>query len=255
METMIKQLKNVELENPILIEGLPGIGMVGKLCVDQLIDQLEAEKFAEIHSFHFQPKVDIQEDSVVTLRKNYLYAYKTEEGKSDLVFLAGQEQGITPQGQYELSKAVIDEMKNYGPSFIYTLGGYKAGELKDSPKVFGAVTHKEIKEDYGEEVSFNKGGAIAGAAGLLLGLGEKEGMKGICLMGETHGQVLDPNAAKFILKILEVKLDVEVDYSELEEKTDEVKDAIEQMKKAQKTQSNTQVSGMNPSEKPQDYIQ
>ena len=33
----IKQIEDVELENPIIFEGLPGIGFVGKIVVDEII--------------------------------------------------------------------------------------------------------------------------------------------------------------------------------------------------------------------------
>ena len=37
LETKIKEIEEVELDNPIVLEGLPGIGFVGKIVVDQLI--------------------------------------------------------------------------------------------------------------------------------------------------------------------------------------------------------------------------
>jgi len=46
-----------KLKNPILIEGLPGIGNVGKLAVEHLIDSIGATKFAEIYSKDFPPQV------------------------------------------------------------------------------------------------------------------------------------------------------------------------------------------------------
>lgn len=42
-----------ELKNPILIEGLPGVGNVGKLAAEHLIDEIGAKKFADIYSTDF----------------------------------------------------------------------------------------------------------------------------------------------------------------------------------------------------------
>jgi len=54
----IKKIKKMpKLTNPILIEGLPGIGNVGKLAVEHLIDTIKAKKFAEIYSKDFPPQV------------------------------------------------------------------------------------------------------------------------------------------------------------------------------------------------------
>ena len=47
--TQITVLEDVELNNPVFIEALPGIGHVGKLAADHMIDEFNATKFAEIY--------------------------------------------------------------------------------------------------------------------------------------------------------------------------------------------------------------
>ena len=42
--------KKPNLKNPVLIEGLPGIGNVGKIVVDFMVDELKAQKVYEIYS-------------------------------------------------------------------------------------------------------------------------------------------------------------------------------------------------------------
>lgn len=254
-ETQIKRTKDpeeIELESPILIEGLPGVGMVGKMSADQIKDQLKTEKYADIYSKNFNPLVDIKEDYTINLRKNQLHIHERKEGEKDLVLLTGQEQGVTPQGQYSISKEVIDEAEKLGIKEIYTLGGYATKTMKEKPKIFGAVTHPEMKEKYEKQgVKFEKRGPIGGAAGLLLGFGREKDMKGICLMGETHGKLPDPNAAKKILSLMEKFLDLDLDYSKLDKKAKNVKKSIEKMKKAQKAQQR----GMTSSDSPMEYIQ
>ena len=49
----------VKLEDAILLEGLPGVGNVGKLAAMHLIDELKAKKCMEIYSSHFPPQVFI----------------------------------------------------------------------------------------------------------------------------------------------------------------------------------------------------
>ncbi|HUV25030.1 MAG TPA: PAC2 family protein, partial [Methanomassiliicoccales archaeon] len=50
-----------ELVEPILIEGLPGVGNVGKLAAEHLLDQIDAVKFADIYSKHFPPQVVVND--------------------------------------------------------------------------------------------------------------------------------------------------------------------------------------------------
>ena len=59
--------KKPKLNNPILIEGLPGIGNVGKLAVEHLIEMTNAKKFAELYSKDFPPQVFINHDGTIKL--------------------------------------------------------------------------------------------------------------------------------------------------------------------------------------------
>ena len=52
-ETTIVEIEKVKMKNPILIEGLPGIGLVGKIAADHMIDELGAKQVAQLISPHF----------------------------------------------------------------------------------------------------------------------------------------------------------------------------------------------------------
>ncbi len=45
-ETYIKQFAEINPNNPVLIEGLPGLGLVGKIAIRYLIKQLKPQKIA-----------------------------------------------------------------------------------------------------------------------------------------------------------------------------------------------------------------
>ena len=67
-----------KLKNPILIEGLPGIGNVGKLAVEHLIDSINATKFADMYSKDFPPQVFINPDGTTELVKNEFFYWKAK---------------------------------------------------------------------------------------------------------------------------------------------------------------------------------
>ena len=52
-KTFVKEVEQVKLDNPVLIEGLPGLGMVGRIATRYLAKELKAKKFAELYSPHF----------------------------------------------------------------------------------------------------------------------------------------------------------------------------------------------------------
>jgi uncharacterized protein (TIGR00162 family) len=215
-----------DLDDPIFIEGLPGIGNVGKLAAEHLIDQLGGKKFADIVSKHFPPQVVIGDNGVVRLVDNQLYYAKRDGANKDLVILTGDYQGLTPEGQYELSDFILNVLKELNVKRIFTLGGYGIGRMIKQPRVLGAATEeslvKEMKE-LGVVFSRNEPGAgIVGASGLLLGMGKYYGMQSVCLMGETSGYFVDPKSAQAVLEVLAKILDVTVNYEELEAKAKQI---------------------------------
>ena len=50
IETTIKILEKPKMKNPILVEGLPGIGNVGRVAVGYLVAELKMVKIAELYS-------------------------------------------------------------------------------------------------------------------------------------------------------------------------------------------------------------
>ena len=75
MTTKIVETERPKLKNPIFIEGLPGVGNVGRIAAGYLVEELKAKKFAELFSSHFMPFVLLHENSAVHVLKNEFYYY------------------------------------------------------------------------------------------------------------------------------------------------------------------------------------
>ena len=67
--TEIVWTDKIKLDDAILLEGLPGVGNVGKLAAMHLIDELKAKKCMEIYSSHFPPQVLIDDDGIVETQR------------------------------------------------------------------------------------------------------------------------------------------------------------------------------------------
>jgi len=227
--------KKPKLKNPILIEGLPGIGNVGKLAVEHLIDSIKAIKFAELYSKDFPPQVFINTNGTIELVKNEFYYWKAKKkNQRDLILLTGDYQGLSSHGQYDLVEKILDIAEELGVKEIFTLGGYGLGHEIREPKVLCATTDKnnvKTMKKHGAIFKRNEpGGGIVGASGLLLGLGQLRGLQGTCFMGETPGYLVDPKSAKAVLNILMRITNVEVNLSALERKAKEIEHIAHQLK-------------------------
>ncbi len=240
---VIQLKKDVKLDNPIMLVGLPGVGHVGKLVVDHIIETFEADKLMEIYSPAFPPQVLVDEKSSVRLVNNSFYTCKA--GEYDLLLLAGDQQSTTSEGHYELCDLYLDIAEEYGVSKIYTLGGFPTGQLEHTDEVMGAVNNVDILE-YLEEhgVIFKEnepGGGIVGVSGLMLGLSKFRNIDAACLMGLTSGYMVDPKSAQSLLKVLSSMFDIEIDVSELEERAREMEKIVANLMEQRQQQQQQQM--------------
>ncbi|WP_407392448.1 proteasome assembly chaperone family protein [Methanobrevibacter sp.] len=225
----INVIEEIELENPIFIEALPGIGHVGKLAADHMIDELGATKFADVYSPTFPPQVIVRDEGIIENMFNELYYLKdVGEDNLDLIILVGNTQSLSPEGQYLVCNDILEFVKGFGISRIFTLGGMATGQPIENPKVFGAATDEanvELLREAGIEIRSNDGG-IVGASGLFLGLGVRQGIQGACLMGETPGYFIDAESAEGLLNKLSYLLNFEINVDKLEERAEETRQMI-----------------------------
>lgn len=246
--TQFNVLEEVSLNNPIFIEALPGIGHVGKLAIDHVIDELGATKFVEIYSPYFPPQVLVGDDGIIENMVNELYYLKSEEDDHDFIFLVGNCQGLSTEGQYELCGAILDFVESLGVREIYTLGGLATGQAVEGNRVLGAATDAsriELLKEADIEIRSADGG-IVGASGLFLGLGRLRGMSGSCLMGKTPGYFIDAEAAENILKKLSILVNIEVNTDKLEERAEETREMISKAQQMEQEMMNRAMGQQQP---------
>jgi hypothetical protein len=238
-EIEVEHCTDVDLENPVLVEGLPGVGHVGKLVVEHLIEEADSTLVARVYSEHFPPQVGVDEDGVATLAHAEVYGIQTE-GR-DLVVLTGDHQAGDNTGQYRLTAAFLDEAERLGAETVYSLGGVPTGELIEEYSVLGAVSDRDLRdplEAAGVEFrSEEPTGGIVGTSGLLLGLGGQRGLDAACLMGETSGYLVDPKSARAVLEILQDLLDFAVSFEALDDRADEMEEVINRLQNMEEAQS------------------
>jgi uncharacterized protein len=234
--TYIKELKKVEANNPILIEGLPGLGLVGKIAIRYLIKQLKAQKFAYLYSPHFPYFVLVNKKGNVRLLRGAFYYFKNTAGPNDLIFFTGDSQSQTIEGQYEIADKMLDFSKKYNIQTIVTIGGYRM-EAKDKPKVIVAGTTQEILNKAltaGATIS-PSGSPIVGTAGLILGLARFKKISALCLLGETRGYLPDPLAARSVLEVLTTMFNFNVDLAGLDEEIVKAEKMVTRLQKIEET--------------------
>ncbi|MGB9987897.1 proteasome assembly chaperone family protein [Salarchaeum japonicum] len=230
-ELEIETVADADLSDPVFVEGLPGVGHVGKLVAEHIVEEGDSTLVRRVYSEHFPPQVTVGDGGVAELAHVEVHAVETD-GR-DLLVLTGDHQAQENAGHYRVTDAFLDIAGEFGATELFALGGVPTGELIEEYGVVGAVSDDSLTddlEDAGVEFrSDEPAGGIVGTSGLLLGLGGRRGFDAVCLMGETSGYLVDPKSAKAVLEVLETLLGFEVDFDALDERADEMEDVVEQM--------------------------
>ena len=229
--------KSPKLSRPIFIEGLPGIGNVGKVAVDFLIDELKAVKLYEITSYTFPHSVFVNEDNLVELPIVEIFYKKFNGKRPDLLLLGGDVQPIDEISSYEFSEKILDLIEKLSSKELITLGGIGLPEIPKKPKVYYTGNTKKVVDKYKSDLANNKlygvVGPIVGVSGLLLGLATRRNMDAVSFLAETYGHpmYLGIKGARELLKVLKSKLNLNIDVNKLDKEIKEIESEL--MKKTE----------------------
>jgi len=232
LQTEVRYQQQPQLENTVMVCGLPGIGSVAWLAVNHLQKELHAQLLAEVFSPMFSPKVWLGEDGVVGLMKGEFHFWKNKPGGPDLLLFTANEQPYSPEGQYELAEVALNVANKFGAKRVVTMGGMATDRLADEPRVYAGATSPDLVTEL-EAFGAVKlaGGAITGTNGLIFGLAKPKNIPAICLLAETPGYLsLDANAAKAALQLSSRMLNIPIDLTALEKQAKENADVVKKAK-------------------------
>ncbi len=234
MSFKIKSFSKPKLKNPILIEGLPGMGNVGKIAVDFMIEHLQARKFLEISSHNFPNSVFVNEKNLVELPKIEMYYKNT--GEKSIIFLAGDVQPTDEKSCYAFCEEVLNLVEKYKAREIITLGGIGLPENPKKPTVYTTGNDRGLINKYkAKQIStslYGFVGPIVGVSGVLLGLSAERKIPAISFLAETFGHPnhLGIKGAREILSILNKNLKLKLNLTELDAEISDMDNEFESEK-------------------------
>lgn len=236
VETTSVATSDPDLEDPALVEGLPGIGFVGTFAARHIVDELDGRPVRRVYSEHFPPLMSVEDDGTIVRPSLTVHAVEAER---DLLVLTGPLQADDPVGQHRLSSEVLDIASGFGATEVVSLGGAATGEPVEEPTIMGVVG--EETGDLGARleaagVSVRDGDVpetISGVSGLLLGLGDQRGFDVAGILGTTGGYRADPNSARVVLETLQETLGFSVDLSAFDYRPEGMIENVDKLAKIQ----------------------
>ncbi|WP_299236692.1 proteasome assembly chaperone family protein [Natronomonas sp.] len=215
---------HIDLDEPVLVEGLPGAGLVGKIAADYLVETLEMECYGAFHCEGL-PRVAVYEgDSSAVRPPVRLYA----DEATDLVVLQS-DVPVSPTQASEFAGCVTGWVESNGafPLYLSGLPEDKTG----TPELYGIATgDAESTLDDAGIVPPRGGGMVSGPTGALLHRATEVGLDAVGLIVQTEAQFPDPEAARTILVHgVGPIAGVEIDTDRLVERAEEIQEAREEL--------------------------
>ncbi|MCX6776974.1 MAG: proteasome assembly chaperone family protein [Candidatus Micrarchaeota archaeon] len=207
MSVKIIETSEFDLKKPILVEGFPGIGLVGTIASSYLVEKLKMDLLGHITSEKFPPIAAVH--NKIPLHPARIY----KSQKNNLLVLFSE--FIIPlQSIHDLSEKILDWCIEREVKEIISLGGIV---LKDQGDVvFGiASTPKLVEELEANGIKTIKEGATTGVSGVLLADCYSRKFPAVSLLADSKPEFLDPKAAALVIEALKKLINVKVSTEEL----------------------------------------
>ena len=183
----------VELDDPLLVEGLPGIGLVGKIAADHLIETLDMTPHASVHCDGI-PRVAVYgaDDGAV---RAPVRIYADEE--SDLLVLQS-DVPVSPSGSQDFAACVTGWMAERDVTPIFQSG--RPTDNNTDPSLVGISTGEGAALlDDADIDRPSEDGAVQGPTGAMVYEAGRSGLDGVGLVVDADPQFPDPAAARVLL--------------------------------------------------------
>jgi len=236
-ETFKITTKDIDIENPVVVEGFPGVGLIGGIASNYMVEQKEMEQLGYVDSRYLPPVALVKEGLVYPPIR--VYKWKN-------IILFHSDIPIHPQVVHDLSRAMVEWCENQGIERLISLAGVAMPVVQD--RIFGAANQQGLLDSLRHyEIEIMKEGAVGGLSGKLLFECKKEELPAFALLAETKGMSPDPRASARVLSVLGEVLEFEIDVEPLIEEAENIEAKMEELarqtrKMKQKEEKPAQVS-------------
>ena len=211
-------------DEPTLIEGLPGHGLVASIAVDQVTKQLGLSHHASIQSSEFPPVVTFDDGLVQDLVRVYA-------GEDPPVMTLQSDLALPPSAREPVSKCVFSEVATEYQRAIF-IAGAPAESEDQLGSVRGVATTEPLREELravGVPIA-EEHGVVGGITGALVRECYQLEIPATLLIVRAHPHLPDPGAAKAVIETaLEPIVEFDIDTTELEEHAEEIRDQMNQI--------------------------
>jgi len=215
---------DVKLDSPVLVEGLPGAGLVGKIAADHLVETYDMTYYGALRCEGL-PRIAVYEKGSTAVKPPVrLYA----DGERDLVVLQS-DVPVSPEQASEFAGCVTGWLDSNGVFPLYLSG--LAEEKSEVPELYGIATGAgAARLEVADAQPPRDGGMVSGPTGALLHRAAETGLDAVGLVVQTEPRFPDPEAARVLLESgIAPIAGIDVDTDRLVEQAGEIQEARERL--------------------------
>ncbi|DAC26048.1 MAG TPA: hypothetical protein HA330_03495 [Candidatus Thalassarchaeaceae archaeon] len=202
----------------VILLALPGVGNVGKVLADAIIEEHQSDLIAWIMHPDLPPHATLVEGLLRPPRIE-IHLVQLPVGLP-LLIVTGDAQPLTPAGQFELSTRLLEMFAEAKSEIMFILAGL-AAEVEDD-SVHLVCSDEDTRDAFAErgiEASTEAPEAgMIGMAGLLASMAPMHSLASACIVAETLGSTVDvitgQRIANWIEQRLGIPLAISVDTTE-----------------------------------------
>lgn len=219
-----QEIEAVDTKEATLIEGLPGLGLVASIAVDQITKQLDLVHHGNIYDESFPPVVTFESGLVRDPVRVYA-------GENPSVLTLQSDLALPPYTFEPLSECVLEDLAEEFDRAIF-IAGAPAEADSQRGSVAGVATGPKMREtltEAGVELAVEPG-LVGGVTGALIQSCFHADIPAAVLIVKAHPYLPDPGAAQAVIDTaLEPLVDFDVDTAELEKQAEEIQQRMQQI--------------------------
>ncbi len=235
----IKLLKGTSIKGYKLVEGFPGIGLVGPMAISYMIDKLKMEYCGYVDSDKFPPMISIHEGKAMPPVR----LYSSDKIKVVIVFA---EFAIPISMVYELTQKLYEFIKDNELTEIISINGMPTSSASleetgiSNDKVYSIASSKKLAQDAAKAGMIPIAEGVAtGVSALLLLNAVSSQIDDINILVPVNQNIIDPKYAELAIQAINKILNLKIDITELDKESKEVEAKIKDLIKKSKETHDT----------------
>lgn len=208
-----------DIEDAIVLEGSPGVGLVGNIVGWLLVEDLKMKEIGYIDSKYFPPLA-------VLYKGVAIHPFRIYESEGIVLFLS--DFIVPPNVVYDMTNAIVDWMEKNSSKELITFNSMVVRE-KTQPAAGAANSPEALQKLANMELPVLPFGNLNGLSGTLLTRCAVKNIPASCLFAEILNPYPDPRAAAGVIGTLNKMLNTEIDPEPLLKEAEEIESRLKKL--------------------------